>query len=118
VRLEPTIPAGERPQTYALDREATGTGTGNIRTFYFLRNRIYVSRIILLLSVCSFCNRINQFVLIYTQQNATLHGLFYLETALHVSGGTTTHHQESKQLYLQHMVFVTPLLPPTAIVEE
>jgi hypothetical protein len=23
---EPTISAGERPQTYALDREATGTG--------------------------------------------------------------------------------------------
>ena len=29
---------------------------------------------------------------------------FYLETALHVSGGTTTHHQERKQLYLQHVV--------------
>ena len=28
------------------------------------------------------------------QQDATLHGLFYLETALHVSGGTSTHHQE------------------------
>ena len=27
-----------------------------------------------------------------------LHSLFYLETALHVSGGTTTHHQERKQL--------------------
>ena len=24
--FEPTIPAGERPQTYALDRMATGTG--------------------------------------------------------------------------------------------
>jgi hypothetical protein len=32
---------------------------------------------------------------------------FYLETALHISGGTTTHHQERKQLYLQHLVFVT-----------
>jgi len=41
----------------------------------------------------------------------------YLETALHVSGGTTTHHQEHKQLYLQHLVFVTPLLLPAAIVE-
>ena len=40
------------------------------------------------------------------QQNATLHSLFYLETALHVSGGTTTHHQEHKLLYLQHLVFV------------
>jgi len=48
-------------------------------------------------------------ILIYIQQDATLHGLFYLETALHVSHGTTTHHQERKQLYLQHLVFVTPL---------
>jgi hypothetical protein len=31
----------------------------------------------------------------------------YLETALRVSGGTSTHHQESIQLYLQHLVFVT-----------
>ena len=57
-------------------------------------------------------------ILIYIQQNATLHSLFYLETALHVSGGTTTHHQERKQLYLQHLVFVTPLLLPATIVEE
>jgi hypothetical protein len=34
----------------------------------------------------------------------------YLETALHVSGGTSTHHQERIQMYLQHLVFVTPLL--------
>ena len=27
----------------------------------------------------------------------------YLETALHVSGGTITHHQERIQLYLQHL---------------
>jgi len=39
---------------------------------------------------------------------------FYLETALHVSGGTITHHQERKQLYLQHLAFVTPLLLPAA----
>jgi hypothetical protein len=30
--------------------------------------------------------------IIYIQQDAMLHSLFYLETALHVSGGTTTHH--------------------------
>jgi hypothetical protein len=42
----------------------------------------------------------------------------YLETALHVSDGTSTHHQESIQLYLQHLVFVTPLLLSAAIVEE
>jgi len=50
--------------------------------------------------------------------NAKLHSLFYLETALHVSGGTITHHKERKQLYLQHLVFVTPLLLSAAIVEE
>ena len=42
----------------------------------------------------------------------------YLETALHVSGGTSTQHQERKQLYLQHLVFVTPLLLPATIVVE
>jgi hypothetical protein len=50
--------------------------------------------------------------------NATLHSLFYLETALHVSGGIITHHQERKQLHLQHLLFVTPLLLSAAIVEE
>jgi hypothetical protein len=42
----------------------------------------------------------------------------YMETALHVTGGTSTHHQERIQLYLQHLVFVTPFLLPAAIVEE
>jgi len=31
----------------------------------------------------------------------------YLESILHVSGGTSTHHQERIQMYLQHLVFVT-----------
>jgi hypothetical protein len=42
----------------------------------------------------------------------------YLETALHVSGGTSAHHQERIHLYLQHLVFVTPLLLSAAVVEE
>jgi hypothetical protein len=42
----------------------------------------------------------------------------YVETALRFSGGTSTHHQERTQLYLQHLVFVTPLLLSAAIVEE
>ena len=54
----------------------------------------------------------------YIQQDATLHILLCLETALHISGGTITHHQERIQLYLQHLVFVTPLLLSAAIVEE
>jgi len=57
-------------------------------------------------------------ILIYAQQDATLHSLFYLKTALHVSDGTTTHHQERKQPYLQHLVFVAPLLLSAAIVED
>jgi hypothetical protein len=42
----------------------------------------------------------------------------YLETALHVSGGTSTHHQGRIQLHVQHLVFVTPLLLSAAIVEQ
>jgi len=47
-----------------------------------------------------------------------LHTLFYLKTDIHISGVNATHHQEGKQLYLQHLVFVTQLLLPAAIVEE
>ena len=57
-------------------------------------------------------------ILMYIQQDATLHSLFYLETALHVSGGTITYQQKRKQVCLQHLVFVTPLLLSAAIVEE
>jgi hypothetical protein len=42
----------------------------------------------------------------------------YLESDLHVSSGTSTHHQERIQLYLQYLVFVIPLLLSAAIVEE
>jgi hypothetical protein len=44
----------------------------------------------------------------YKMQRYTVY--LYLETALHVSGGISTHHQERIKLYLQHLVFVTPLL--------
>jgi len=50
-------------------------------------------------------------ILTYVQQDATLHSLFYLETALHVSCGTITHYQE-------HLVFATPLLISATILEE
>jgi len=53
-------------------------------------------------------------ILIYIQQEAMLHSLFHLETALHVSGRIITHHHERKQLYLQHLIFVTLLLLPAA----
>ena len=58
-----------------------------------------------------------KYILIYIQQDATLCSLS-LETALHVSGGNSTHHQEHTQLYLQHLALVKPLLLPAAIVEE
>jgi hypothetical protein len=49
------------------------------------------------------------------QKDVSTHSNIYPETALYVSGGTTTHHQEHKPLYLQHLVFVTPLLLLDAI---
>jgi hypothetical protein len=55
---------------------------------------------------------------IYIQQDAMLHSLLYLETALHVSGSTSTHHQECKQMYLQQPVLFKPLLLHAAIMEE
>jgi len=55
---------------------------------------------------------------VYIQQDAKSHHLFYLQMALHVSGGTITHNQKRRQLYLQHLVFVIPLLLSAAIVEE
>jgi hypothetical protein len=42
----------------------------------------------------------------------------YLETAVRVSCGTSSHHQERIQLYLLHLLFVTQLLLSAAIVEE
>jgi len=54
-------------------------------------------------------------LIIYIGQDATLHNLFYLETALRVSGGTITHHRKRKQVYLQHLAFVRPLLLSVAI---
>ena len=39
VGFEPTISGGERPQTYALDRTATGTGTMTWNTKHILCTR-------------------------------------------------------------------------------
>jgi len=41
VGFEPTISAGERPQTYALDRAATGTGTAVPCILILLKCYIY-----------------------------------------------------------------------------
>jgi hypothetical protein len=40
-----------------------------------------------------------KYIPIYIQQDATLHSSFYPETAPHVSGGTSTHHQEHINVY-------------------
>jgi len=82
-------------------------------TVYFIRKLLYMFRV-----VPPHINR---------SANNCIYSIWYLshrycylplETALHVSGGTTTLLQERKQLYLQHLVFVTPLLLSAAIVEE
>jgi hypothetical protein len=52
---------------------------------YFSRNHRYFE-----FNVNGSVHRKN--ILIYIQKDATLHRLFYLETALHFSGGTATHH--------------------------
>ena len=60
---------------------------------------------------------VNLFPYIYDKmQHYTVY--LYLETALHFSGGISTHHQEHTQVYLQHLVLVKPKLLPAAIVEE
>ena len=38
VGFEPTISSGERPQTYALDRAATGTGNSNYIIILYRNN--------------------------------------------------------------------------------
>jgi hypothetical protein len=55
------------------------------------------------------------YIPVYIQQDATLHSLFISGNCSTFSGGTSTHHQERIQLYLQHLVFVTPLLLTAAI---
>ena len=57
------------------------------------------------------------FVMFQTRRNFTQF-IYFWNTALHVSGGISNHHQEHTQLYLQYLVYVKPLLPPAAIVDE
>jgi len=87
-----------------------------IRIYYTFRTSVNTSVCFNFFNVYGSVHREN--IPIYIQQDATLHCLFYLETVLNVSGGTSTHHQERIQLYLQHLVFVTPLLLPAAVVKE
>jgi len=43
--------------------------------------------------------------------------IYFWKSALHVSGGISTHQQERTQLYLQYLVRVKPLLLPAAVAE-
>ena len=44
--FEPTISAGERPQTYALDRSATGTGLVDFTVEIYYEARPYKRQIL------------------------------------------------------------------------
>jgi hypothetical protein len=59
-----------------------------------------------------------KYIPIYIQQDETLHSLFISGNSSTCFGWYFTHHQKRIQLYLQHLVFVTPLLLSAAIVEE
>jgi len=47
---------------------------------------------------------------IIIQKYATEYDLFKSVTALHVSGGISTHHQELISLYLQYLALMRPVL--------
>jgi hypothetical protein len=69
--------------------------------------------------ICNFRGLIFVYIFQYLSNKMQSYTVYlYLETALHVSGGTSTHHQELIQLYLHNLVFVTPLLLSASIVEE
>jgi hypothetical protein len=60
----------------------------------------------------------HKYIPIYIQPDAMLKILFISGNSSTYFGGTSTHHQERIHLYVQHLVFVTPLLISAAIVEE
>jgi hypothetical protein len=72
-------------------------------------------KIVIVISYLTFMGPciVNIFLYIYISNKMQLYTVYLdLETALHVSGGTSICHQEHKQLYVQHLVFVRPLLLP------
>ena len=84
-----------------------------VNIFQYISNKMQLYTLSLILTFMSPCI-VNIFQ--YISDMMQLYTVYlYLETALRVSGGTSTHHQERIQLYLQHLVFVRPLLLPAAI---
>jgi hypothetical protein len=58
-------------------------------------------------------------ILIYISNKMQGYTVYFIWKLLYMFRVVTiTHHQERKQLYLQHLVFVTPLLQSAGIVEE
>jgi hypothetical protein len=94
------------PQSEGISCLSNNSSTADIDKFAVWSVALYCMKCPYIFS--SFVNNLHN-ILIFIQQNSTLHSLFYLETALHVSGGTTTHHWERKQLYLHHLVLVITL---------
>jgi hypothetical protein len=94
------------------------------RLFWLFRRGRYYENWLKVMSVLpSTCllrtTRFTSSIFQYISNKMQLYTVYlYLETALHVSGVTSTHHQERIQMYLQHLVFVTTLLLSAAIVEE
>jgi hypothetical protein len=78
-----------------------------------------ICRLLILLGDLTFMGTCIVSIFQYISNKLQRHTIYlHLQTALHVSGGISTHHQEHIQLYLQHLVFVTPLLLSAAILEE
>jgi hypothetical protein len=78
-----------------------------------------ICHLLILLGDLTFMGTCIVSILQYISNNMQSYTVYlYLETALHVSGGTSAYNQERMQLYLQHLVFITPLLLSAAIVEE
>jgi hypothetical protein len=83
---------------------------GTFSVCYFFRTTCTWPVLIHMLVLRDYSSSENEYnfeLFIYISNEVQIYTV-YLETALHVSGGTSTHLQGSIQLYLQHLVLVTP----------
>jgi len=51
-----------------------------------------------------------QYMAIIIKQDAAIYSLYLSASAVHVTGGIFTHHQQLISLYLQYMALLRPLL--------
>ena len=90
VGFEPTISAGKRPQTYALDRAATGTGTtytllSSIRAFWIVwswKRPTYRSKHVALLDKENLLSK-------YSCVLSDTYFVYYIETVYSTTNGVT-----------------------------